>query len=130
MAITRIPIKRNPSTGKSEVITVNANNVNYSDEILVENNKGFASLILKIEAIDKLLLPTINVYIQYTIPGSGLWSDSIAIETGISATNAEVKIYRLDIVLGQNWLPNVPFRLHFTETGTTGGYYAEGEYVA
>lgn len=106
------------SDGKQIDINLTPSAAQYSSVVYSPSDVPFAWL-----GVHMVSTGTINVKIdiQYQFPGTSKFQDAIEIEDVLQGSDdTVVKYYRLDAILGANWIPNVPFRIKFTGMGAGG----------
>ena len=110
--------------GKSKTISINSGETKYSDQINVSSEKDFARVGFRSQHTGTCNL---DIFVEYTFPGDTNYSDGKKLGD-IDATNVtKITFFRLDAILGPDWMPNTPFRFKFVASGG-GSAIIEGIY--
>jgi len=115
-------------TGRSQALSVAANETIYSDEIYVSSNKTFATVGFRFNVTAGS--PNVTVKVRYRLfdDEEGNWGDAITLKA-IGVISDSVKFYRLDAELGLNWMPNTPMEYIFIESaGGAAAFTVKGEH--
>lgn len=88
----------------------------YSEEIYAPSEHGYASVL--IHAVYTEGVPNggiaLTVKVSYKYPETSNWSTAVTLATLTGQTGTKVHTYRLDAVLGLNWVPNTTLRYEFS----------------
>lgn len=110
--------------GQSKAFDISSGETKYSDQINVSSDKDFARVGFRIVHTGTC---NIDVYIEYTMPGYSEYSDSYKLGDADGTDVTKMHFFRLDALLGVNWMPNTPLRFKFVASGG-GSAQIEGIY--
>jgi len=102
---------------KSKQIQIASGETKYSDQINVSSDKDFARVGFRITRTGTL---DIAIYVQYTMPGYSEYTDGVKLGDA-KGSLTKMHFYRLDALLGPNWMPNTPMRFKFVASGGGSG---------
>jgi len=99
-------------------ISIASGETKYSDRIDVDSDRDFAIVGFKISRTGSL---KIDVYVQYSLPKyENDYTSGVLLGSNNDAGDSIV-VFRLDAILGPNWIPNLPMRFKFVASGGGSG---------
>lgn len=105
------------SDGNEVQIRIGSAETKYSNPIYHPGEEAYAWLGLYVASSHNI---TLTISIEYKFPGTPSYQTAIEIDALSVGLGVTVKYYRLDALLGANWIPNVESRFKFVASTQAG----------